>query len=145
MKDYAIYCTEEQAKKAIKLGAPIDVEKEDNFIASQEFGYTSESTTFKDFVECTDMTIIDNNEPRVACIIPTAEQLIGWLEEQLKGVISLDKGFSAGSRKWIWVISDDYENIIDTHIVFYLTRQEATLAAIDAALDYLIKIKEEKK
>ena len=96
MKQYTIYCTPEQARKALGLGAPIE--------------YKLKGT----------------------CKTPTAEQMIGWLEEQ--------------------GLHFDFEFITITccmvqHNGTYLcnpftgTRKEATLAAIDAALEYLSQTK----
>ena len=61
ISDYSIYCTEEQTKKALELGAPINFRwlyhgipfhKEVNI----EYGHYAE--------------------------IPTTEEMVGWLEEQ---------------------------------------------------------------
>lgn len=59
MNKYTIYCTPEQTKKALELGAPI-----------KECGYY-----FKKQIGCNTISDTDLH------IIPTAEQMIGWLEE----------------------------------------------------------------
>lgn len=66
----------------------------------------------------------------------TAEQMIGWLEEQNLRVTLHVNCFD----KWCSRIytSDVMLAFITS---WFDTRQEATLAAIDAALDYLIKQK----
>lgn len=69
MNRYTIYCTEEQAKKALELGAPIETIRLqtgenppiDSIYISQQFEHY---------------------------YIPTAEQMLGWLEEQ--GIILID-------------------------------------------------------
>lgn len=122
MDKYIIYCTEEQVKKAIELGAPMLTK---TFISS--FG-------------------------KIETNLTTAEQMLGWLEEQ--GVLMQIEPINGMHYYWLlstkelteepdrysWVtqyVTPNYEEIP--------SRKEATLAAIDAALDYLIKIKEEKK
>lgn len=126
MDDYTIYCTKKQIKQAFALGAPLEF--------FDMFKY--EENSLPKFVR---KNIFDIEE---FCYCPTAEQMIGWLEEQLKGAIAIDKCFYYGHREWIWNISDDYENIIDTNIVVHPSRKKATLAAIDAALEYLTNNKE---
>lgn len=59
MNQYIIYCTGEQTKKAIELGAPLQ-------------RYTS-IPNFADVIEITTSEYYE---------IPTAEQMIGWLEKQ---------------------------------------------------------------
>lgn len=111
MEKYSIYCTSEQTKKALELGAPI---------------------RYKD--------TLDNRE-RGKFEIPTAEQMIGWLEDNIRGVITISKNWHQGCMKFDWVIFDDFETIIEGSIVYYNSRKEATLAAIDASLEYLISKK----
>ncbi len=95
MNRYTLYCTEEQTKKAFELGAPIK---------------------YKD--------TLDNRE-RGKFETPTAEQMIGWLEEQ---------GFNfEEARNYTALEHDD----IGTIGIYERSRKEATLAAIDAALEYL--------
>lgn len=66
------------------------------------------------------------------CIIPTAEQMISWLEE--KGITSIEITFSK-ETKWKFEM---FSEIYDFGAPYY-SRKEATLAAIDAALEYLSK------
>ena len=114
MEQYTIYCTEEQTNKALELGAPIEV----------DFQFNSK-------------TAIINHK---AYIVPTAEQMIGWLERQ--GLVIIDTiivthpidGISWYGYKLIFPWQkEDYSKIK------YDSRREATLAAIDAAFDYLSK------
>ena len=79
MNRYTIYCTEEQTKKALELGAPLNC--------------CYHNDDFQNTIKIGSLHYVE---------IPTAEQMLGWLE-------------------------DNYES-----------RKEATLAAIDAALEYLI-------
>lgn len=112
MSYYTIYCTPEQTRKAIELGAPI------------------ERAGIKNIPNIIDFR-------GVLYGFPTAEEMIGWLEDNIKCSIPIDKSWSSGCRKWIWTIIDDFETVIDSSITFYPSRKEATLAAIDAALEYL--------
>lgn len=106
MDRYITYCTPEQVKKALELGAPIKI-------------------------ECFSTATEDHWHE----VIPTAEQMIGWLEEQ--GV-------------FISIVPDTDENTCANYVetkefslsnVVCSSRKEATLAAIDAALEYLTKNK----
>ena len=114
MEQYKIYCTNGQTKKALELGAPIEVDFQFNF-----------------------KTAIINHK---AYIVPTAEQMIGWLERQ--GLVIIDTirvtqpidGISWYGYKLIFPWQKEEYNEIK-----YDSRREATLAAIDAALDYLSK------
>lgn len=114
MDKYTIPCTPEQTKKALELGAPIDYSS-DNFDS-----------------DCTDN--IGRLSNGLYAIIPTAEQMIGWLEEQdsiidieLKTVTRGVWGYEVYGRFIPFKTSDSGYN----------SRKEATIAAIDAALDYL--------
>ena len=94
MDQYIISCTEEQTKKALDLGAPID----NRWIGK------------------------DPN--------PTAEQMMGWIEEQ-------GLSFSIYQpNTWSYDIHELPIKPIDFGSN-YDSRKEATLAAIDAALGYL--------
>lgn len=106
MNQYTIYCTEEQTKKALKLGAPIitfEVERE-----ALEGTYKHEGVMY---------------------FQPSAEQLLNWLD--FKGVIC--EIYYRG--KWYYDVQGLGNN------VSFSSRREATLAAIDTALEYLINNK----
>lgn len=121
MNRYTIYCTPEQAKKALELGAPID----------------NSSNNFDS--DCSDNIELLSNG--LYAIIPTAEEMIGWLEEQ--GIqISLNVSCF---NEWDCAV---YNTLMLSGLVFESnwkkTRKEAILAAIDAALDYLTNNKKAK-
>ena len=68
--------------------------------------------------------------------IPTAEQMIGWLEEQ-----DSDMRFEVATgiaHTWHYYIhlnyNEHYRNLFNSG---FSSRKEATIAAIDAALEYL--------
>lgn len=125
MNRYTIYCTKEQARIALGLGAPIEY----------ELGYVN-GIPYK----------IADEEGEPSLIIPTAEEMIGWLEEQ--GVLCDvfptgdfgNDGFGMRIMKKAKRL-----NRFESDVINYSSRKEATLAAIDAALDYLIKTKEGKQ
>lgn len=112
MHQYTIYCSEQQTKRALELGAPI----EPTGIYQVNAWLEINGATY---------------------IIPTVEQMITWLEERnIKCFIIPD------------IYEDDSYNIqINDKLVTtghsqysypcYDTRKEATLAVIDAALEYL--------
>lgn len=109
MNNYTIYCTEEQTRKALGLGAPIE---RVIFTTNDAYKYT----------------LVNKG----IFITPTAEQMQGWLEEQGIREVSLHH------LKDVWHICIYLDNgdIIPTEF-FYASRKEATLEAIDAALEYL--------
>lgn len=129
MNQYTIYCSPEQTINAFELGAPIQ--------------YAS---------------IIDIRLERYVCIddecytIPTTDQMIGWLEETYDLHINIDyrRNYADDADgnivdEWYYYcfflsIADNCfygEDTLDE----YVSREEATLAAIDAALEYLTKNK----
>lgn len=141
MNKYTIYCTEEQVRKAMELGAPI--QELDNEVAIEDrshigFGLPAYGS-FDDYLnkeEYPDVTIIEVDDVRYAYMIPTAEQMVNWLEEQ---------GISIVSRRlfteWGFMLEQLHEaGELNPHIGsnnIYLSHREATLAAIDAALEYM--------
>lgn len=115
MNRYTIYCTEEQTRKALELGAPI--ENLENIKGRYE-------STLDSF-------LIDN----IVYIKPTAEQMIGWLEGQRLGI---DICRDNNGYEWSVWVRKDFPFFVGNDC-FLDTRTEATLAAIDAALEYLTK------
>lgn len=113
MKNYTIYCTTEQVQIALELGAPIEY----------EFGYVN-GIPYK----------ITDEEGEPSLIIPTAEQMIGWLRKEMKLAISIGYNIQNDNTPvWFYSIFNvAYSNT-------FSEPEEATLAAIDAALDYLEK------
>ena len=120
MEKFTIYCTEEQTKKAYELGAPIGVHPFDASIIKP-----NEKLSLFQHLVCIDEKYY---------FLPTAEQMIGWLEEQYVRVYvqpytdECDKRFKGKIHTVGELIVKDSKS-----------RKEATLAAIDAALNYLTK------
>lgn len=127
MNKYTIYCTESQTKKALKLGAPIKTE------VKCLHGHFSNGYIFED--------------GNLFVFKPTAEEMIGWLEEQeilvdinpINGLhfywMLRTKELDKGSGKYMW----ECQYTTPERDLEYNSRKEATLAAIDIALEYLIK------
>lgn len=120
MKRYEIPCTAEQTRKAFELGAPIEFEMECPVNLD-----TLERSPYPD--------IKMGKDGESLLIAPTAEEMIGWLEEQ---------GF------YFYIYKDDLWNgEVEYGYKWYgssydvSSRETATLAVIDAALDHLTKIK----
>ena len=113
INNYSIYCTSEQTKKALELGAPIEIKTIEE--APKDW---QGKACFTGMATCAKF--------------PTAEQMLGWLEEQesIKSIV-IDK-----TNKWQYVIwgSDGYSIWCDTG---FNSRLKATLAAIDATLEHL--------
>lgn len=124
MNKYKIYCTESQTKKALGLGAPIERGHE----GSRYFNIGV--PTFYD--ENDEVCRVKNS----IIFISTAEEMIGWLEEQGITEILITRNV----YDWIYVIIRK-EKVIDGDNS-YPTRKEATLAAIDAALEYIGNLKQ---
>lgn len=104
MNRYTIYCTEEQTRKALELGAPILADTHE--------------------IKFTDLNGVPFDVDRI--VIPTAEEMIGWLNEQ---GIATDVVFIPETKTYKAYCK--YKCYISTN------RKEATLAAIDKALEYL--------
>lgn len=110
--EYTIRCTAEQAKKALELGASIEFE--------QTFCYNWKDGKREPYP---DIETDKDGEPIL--IKPTSEQMIGWLEDQ---------GLNfEGSSYYMSVEIKNGERIG----IYSGTRKSSTLAAIDAALEYL--------
>lgn len=122
MNKYTIYCTESQVRKAMALGAPISAD-------TQEIKFAG-------------INGLPFDVDRV--VIPTAEQMIGWLEEQ--GVWIHFCKPNQRPNLLSFSVSNINEPFRREFVGGeYSSRRDATLTAIDAALDYLVKIKEEKE
>lgn len=119
MVRFTIYCTEEQTKKALEFGAPIEV------IVKNHKGNVT-----------TDSMILNGD----LCRIPTSEQMIGWLEIR-KIFIYIIPCYGI-SCSW-YIASKGYNKYgYTSNVMVCKTRKEATLEAIDAALEYLQKKEE---
>lgn len=114
MNRYTIYCTSEQTKKALELGAPID------YCLNQ---FDIDDSVFIGYVK--------NSRARQYAVLPTAEQIIGWLEEQ-HPIDHIDVYKQATT--WNSVV---YMSTLERRSKKGTSRQEAILAAIDVALEYL--------
>lgn len=111
MNEFTIYCTSEQTKKAFELGAHIEKD------CSNLRHDTSRTTYINDIYYC----------------LPTAEQIIGWLEGQCEfKVIAIH---NSKNLDWSFHITTKDKDVFTS--IGYTSRKEATLAAIDAALEYL--------
>lgn len=123
MDRYEIRCTEEQVFKALKLGAPL--EKDVAFAGDYDFDSANKVHISKHLAKTAAY--------QEYATIPTAEQMLGWLEEQ--GIlIDIDTEWNKSVLVYVW----DCENKSLINNVFHGSRKEATLAAIDAALEYLM-------
>lgn len=105
MEKYTIYCTEEQIKKALELGVPIQVV---NSILSNSIKTVLVSNGF--------------------AIIPTAEQMIGFLR-------------SKGMKFYFNDITTLWQIVYNTKIIGQGCSDNKELATIDSALEYLSKNK----
>lgn len=120
MDKFTIYCTAEQTKNALELGAPIKI---NNYppINGEEFIWLSPPAD----------AIAWNNSTN--CTVPTAEQMVEWLEDQEE--ISNLHIFRL-SIHWTFDLHTSNGEEKNNRPLFN-TRKEATLAAISSALEYL--------
>lgn len=133
MEKYTIYCTESQTKKALELGAPIKM-------------VLHPTTWFKEVYPKRCHIDILEHPNGCTLAIPTAEQMIGWIESISTIQLQMEKQMHESNTQYrIWVRDEckPFSDIIEMRS--YPSRKEATLAAIDAALEYLSKAKEEKQ
>lgn len=111
MRKYTIYCTEQQTKKALELGAPIERVL---FYSDKKYKYSKiKEGMFK---------------------IPTVEQMCGWLRTKGLFVEPYLNGECSYSFAPIVSTKEDGEII---RLEAEEEYKKAALVAIDAALDYL--------
>lgn len=122
MNKYAIYCTKEQTCKSFELGAPLDFRNGDRPFISVKY-----------FDE--DGKLFYHNYD-----IPTAEEMLGWLEEK-DGIYDIHL-LRTADDEWKYEITTKHLPKNKTYGCCK-SRKEATIAAIDAALEYLMNNKEE--
>ena len=123
MKRYTIYCTEEQTKKALYLGAPID---------NCPIMFAPEG------IPKYERQLRDGRWIAFPC--PTAEQMMGWLMDKLQITTWHINYFPTAEKYGYTIIARDVvieqgrraltKDLYDSH-------NKATLAAIDVVLDYL--------
>ena len=129
MKQYTIYCTPEQIRKALELGAPIELK-------SEYYHPTENDFKLDNPIPCKSYTM---GYHYAKC--PTAEQMLGWLRTKgfAFGITEYNDGFDdhiswrvANNQNKKWYVSDNKAK----------DSKEAIIAAIDAALEYLMSNKE---
>lgn len=130
MNRYTIYCTPEQTKKALELGAPI--ETFGNKMICREMVEVAkslgETEDVEQFLNKHHTTIIGDSSYR----FPTTEQMINWLEEQDVSIeITRFDGELRGFEYHLFGIKSCK--------ALFSSRREATLAAINEALEHLTK------
>lgn len=112
MKEFTIYCTTEQTKRALELGALIDIKY-------GSIRHRPSIEELKYLFACNDYWHV----------IPTAEQMIGWLRTKGFKFILSDAIDSDEGNNW-WVAIND-------ELIAQGFSENKELAAIDAALEYL--------
>lgn len=118
ISDYANYCTEEQTKRAFELGA---------FLREVFYSVQSPETAKQYHL------IIINDKMYE---IPTTEQMIGWLGDK-RIQVSIIYSYRVSPLRWNYDLDNDNIILFEHNSVGYSSCKEATLAAIDASLDYL--------
>ncbi|MCQ2105914.1 MAG: hypothetical protein MJZ26_08995 [Fibrobacter sp.] len=120
MNRYTIYCTKEQTIKALELGAPIIKHEGVTTVGAPNGYYLNDNVLTK---------------------IPTSEQMLGWLEEQ-DDIEEITILRNRAFHSWAYLVTNKRDKLVSSNNI-YQSRHEATIAAIDAALEYLIKQKDE--
>ena len=141
MKRYEIRCTEEQTKKALELGAPI-TEFDSEYKLEERMSACGDIPAFGSFDdylnkdEYPDICVLEIDESRYAYALPTTEQMKGWIEDTGNDIrFEVTTGIAHTWHYYIHIgYNKDYLNLFNSG---YSSREEATLAAIDAALEYL--------
>lgn len=125
MEKYTIYCTQEQTKRALELGASI---------------YTTNEHLYNHPMCGRYWAKVEIQGNGYSARIPAAEQLIGWLEE--RGIlVDVSAAFlHTNTPSYLYRIGFRFNDYV-SNAIDYPSRKEATIAAIDAALDYLSKNK----
>lgn len=126
------YCNEEQTKKAFALGFYVDM-------------FTEDFNPQDILPEGCEPVFINARERetrfRYWLVPPTTEQLIDWLESQdaIMEVQVTRHSVESKTNNWGFAIfvRKDWDVILGDTVNYYYDRKAATLAAIDAALDYL--------
>lgn len=113
MEQYTIYCTEEQAKNALELSAPI-------FHMSNNMTINGEGW-------------FQYNGLSYSC--PTAEQMLGWLID--KG-FRFKIAVYADNTYWQYYTEPSCRFGCEIKYGSYLCYKDAVLSLIDEALDYLL-------
>lgn len=124
MNEFTIYCTTEQIKKALQVGAPIE-------LRSEYYHPTEHDLKLDNPIPCESYTY---GYHYAKC--PTAEQMIGWLEAQ--GEFKVIAIHNSKNLNWSFHITTKDKDIFTSS--GYSSRKQATLAAIDAALEHLNRI-----
>lgn len=117
MDKYTIFCTPEQTKKALCLGALIDI----------KYGSIRHRPSLEEL-----KYLFAYNE--YWHVIPTAEQMIGWLEENGILDIVISRRMSPKTYGYtVWFSENTF--VQEKHS--FNSRREATLVAITVALEHL--------
>lgn len=119
MEKFTIYCTKGQVRKALKLGLKLD------------------DLQYADICDEKIIKLLEEDGFEYYYRIPTGEQMINWIEKQGVNITISNAGDYSCD---IWYHTSDGPKYIKNFKKFS-TRKMATLAAINAALDYLINNK----
>lgn len=118
INQYSIHCTPEQTMKALELGAPLKII--DNEYDERIYQFICGNT----------------QNGKALYIIPTAEEMIGWLEEQ-NDIEEITIQRNRAFHSWAYLVTNKRNKLISSSNR-YQSRKEATISAIDAALEYLV-------
>lgn len=149
MEKYTIYCTPEQTRKALELGAHPEFVTSQN-IQDSKYEYIKRNLSLSSF-ENTRYINVDReygknpkyvvfNKEVYRC--PTVEQMLGWLEEQGIAVYAFVDNNEKEYTGWSYEVVKDFKNggwknTLAVPDITFNSYKEATLAAVDVALEYL--------
>lgn len=132
MDEFIIYCTEEQTKKALALGAKIKTVMSKYNATNANKNCEQGKESFDEYLK-KGIIFLSNGFSAKAYSIPTAEQMIGWLESGRIDHIDIFKH----ANMWRFDIFCTWDRRLHCEPSHFYSRPEATLAAIDAVLEYL--------
>lgn len=122
MDEFTIWCTPEQTRKALELGAPIVTTSKEPSM----FFCAAHPKTIR-------MNGIKNAEKDFTCAIPTTEQMLGWLDDKINDIQTIKNVDGTYAYVFYPTVEDDYQSGGQ-----FVSRSEAILAVIDTALEYLV-------
>lgn len=120
MQDYTNYCTAWQTRRAYALGAHLE-----------------EQCIGNNNVDLDSISVFNGYGGNIYFIIPTTQQMMGWLREQgVNAYVGFD---GIGVYSPICFVGNSLYQADIAPDKLYTSYEQAELAAIDVALDYLKK------
>lgn len=116
MEEFTIYCTPEQTRKALELGAPLNS--------------CYHNGDFQNTIKIGSLHYVE---------VPTAEQMINWLRIKHKVFCNVIDEYSHGIENFIYYIevNKGHNDIFRSRHEYELSHDKAVMCVINLALKYL--------